>query len=169
MGVEKKKKKDSNSPANTRRCTRTTGRARSDLFRTRTGEAVPILFSHGCKQLSPHTGSVRACACARAYVYGNAVGPQSLLTVFGNTPHVSTPCCSSVQDFSIPLLNSLPSSHSFVSLSAPALVSYSSCTAPPLRPLHFSFLNLYPIKWGWGWRGGRQKHSQYKSICADGF
>lgn len=63
---------------------------------------------------------VCVCVCE----YGNAVGLQSLLTVFGNTPHVSTPCCSSIQDFlflSITIFN--PSIHLFVSLFAPALVS----------------------------------------------
>lgn len=93
----------------------------SDLFRSRPGESVPILY--GCKQLPP-LGA--ACACVWVWVcvceYGNAVGPQSLLTVFGNTPHVSTPCCSSIQDISIPLLNNLLSSHPSIlaSVSAPS-------------------------------------------------
>lgn len=73
-------------------------------------------------------------ACGRVCGYGNAVGPQSLLTVFGNTPHVSTPCCSSIQDISIPLLNNLLSSHP----STPAPVS-----APELSCVCLALLQLF--------------------------
>lgn len=152
MGVGKKH--DSNSPAHAQLG------VYSDLSRTRTGEAV----SHSIHAMAASSFLPSAC------VYCNAVGPQSLLTVFGNTPHVSTRCCSNIQDFSTPLLNSLPSSHLFVSLSAPALVClfFLHSSSPPAPPLLFLEPVANKVR-GWGGGGGRKKHSQYKSICADGF
>lgn len=70
---------------------------------TSSGPEQEILspFYSASEPVSP-SGTLSVCSCAREYA--NAVGLQSKLTVFGNTPHVSTGCRSSIQDF--PFLSS---------------------------------------------------------------